>query len=71
MAGSLLEHYKLRFFNEQNYFYGVEHNLCRTRREIFLAHEVFNTSVDKPVKNRLVPAANSTYTNKLVLFALF
>jgi hypothetical protein len=45
--------------------------LCRTRREIFLAHEVFNTSVDKPVKNRLVLAANSTYTNKLVLFALF
>jgi len=41
------------------------------QREIFLPREVFNTSVDNSVRNRLPQAANSTYTNKLVLFALF
>lgn len=40
-------------------------------KNIFLLHEVFNTSVDKSVKIRRRIMANSTSCNKLMRFALF
>jgi hypothetical protein len=71
MREDLVKHYKFWFFSAKNFFLHVEHNRCRTARRIFLLRQVFNTSVDKPVKITRVPEANSTNTNKLVLFAQF
>jgi len=66
-----VKHYKFWIFSAKNFFSSVKHSECRTLREIFLLDEVFNTNVDKPVKITGVLDANSTNTNKVVLFAQF